>query len=116
MQYVVPAETPPDLKVYISTTAGLEQVTNNNKHVNKLSDSARLNANDFTVGITNEGYISEEEKKTKPQRCTSHDRLIETKPAGKEKTTDNKPAVKPQSSKPRFSVPYHVSLNRAHQQ
>lgn len=49
-----------------------------------------------------------EEKKTKPQRCTTKDQLIKMKPAGKEKTKDRK-----QSSKPRFSVTYHVSLNRA---
>ncbi|XP_028462101.1 tripartite motif-containing protein 35 [Perca flavescens] len=56
-----------------------------------------------------------EEKKTIPQRCTTKDQLIKTKPAGKEKTNDNKTAAKKRSSKPRLNVTYHVSLNRAQQ-
>lgn len=53
------------------------------------------------------------EKKPKPRRCTTKEQLVKSKPAGEEKTKDNKPAVKKQSSKPRFSVTYHISLNRA---
>ncbi len=50
------------------------------------------------------------EETTKPQ---VKNQLIKTKQTGKEKTKDNSPAVKKQSSKPVFSVIYHVSLNRA---
>lgn len=75
---------------------------------------------DINTALTNSNKMSEcgnlTEKKKKTQRCTSKDQLIETKAAGNEKTKENKPAVKKQSSKPRFSVAYHVSLNRAHQQ
>lgn len=75
----------------------------------KMSECGRLTEN------KNLSICSMREKKNKPQRCTTKDQLIKTKPTGKEKT-NNKPAVQKQSSKPRFSVTYHVSLNRAHQQ
>uniref|UniRef100_UPI0037E9279E nuclear factor 7, brain-like n=1 Tax=Semicossyphus pulcher TaxID=241346 RepID=UPI0037E9279E len=48
------------------------------------------------------------EKKIKPQGCTVKDKLVK-----KGKTKGNKPAVKNQNSRPRFSVTYHVSLNKA---
>lgn len=54
-----------------------------------------------------------EEKATKHQRRATKDQLIKTKPTGNQKTKDNRPAAKKQSSKPKFSVNYHVSLNRA---
>lgn len=47
------------------------------------------------------GILSEEKKPLK-------DELIKTKPSGKEKTKDKK-----QRRKPKFSVTYHVSLNKA---
>ncbi|XP_029294524.1 tripartite motif-containing protein 35-like [Cottoperca gobio] len=50
---------------------------------------------------------------TKSSGKMSECRTEDKHSAGKEKTKDNKPAVKTQSSKPRFSVAYHVSLNRA---
>ncbi|KAK1886752.1 E3 ubiquitin-protein ligase TRIM39 [Dissostichus eleginoides] len=51
-----------------------------------------------------------EDKKSKPQGGTLKNHIIKTKPA-EQKSKDNK--AKKQSSKPRFSVTYHVSLNRA---
>lgn len=54
-----------------------------------------------------------EEKATKHQRRATKDQLIKTKPTGNQKTKDNRPAAKNQSSKAKFSVNYHVSLNRA---
>ncbi|XP_034543128.1 uncharacterized protein LOC117815489 [Notolabrus celidotus] len=54
-----------------------------------------------------------EEKKSKPQRSAGKGKLVKIKPAGQEKTKENKASVKNQNSKPKFSVTYHVSLNRA---
>ncbi|KAM8771773.1 E3 ubiquitin-protein ligase TRIM7-like isoform 2-T2 [Acanthopagrus schlegelii] len=53
------------------------------------------------------------EKATKHQGRATKDQLIKTKPNGNQKTKDNRPAAKKQSSKPKFSVNYHISLNRA---
>ncbi|KAK5866245.1 hypothetical protein PBY51_020451 [Eleginops maclovinus] len=53
-----------------------------------------------------------EDKQTKLQRSTLKNCIIKTKPA-EQKSKDNKAAFKKQSSKSRFSVTYHVSLNRA---
>lgn len=52
-------------------------------------------------------------KKTESLRITAKDQLTNVKSSGKETTKDNRAAVKKQSNKPRFSVTYHVSLNRA---
>ncbi|XP_073325254.1 E3 ubiquitin-protein ligase TRIM7-like [Pagrus major] len=52
-----------------------------------------------------------EDKATKHQRRAMKDQLIKTKPTGSQKTKDNRPAAKKQSSK--FNTNYHVSLNRA---
>lgn len=73
----------------------------------EISERSRL-AEDKSSAI-----CSVREKKTKPRRCSTKDQLIKSKSSGKEKTKNDKPAVKKQSSKPRFSVTYHVSLNRA---
>ncbi|XP_070711249.1 E3 ubiquitin-protein ligase TRIM35-like [Pempheris klunzingeri] len=66
----------------------------------KMSESGRLTEGKNICS-------TREEKKIKPQRCTTKDQL-NMKPTEKEKTKDKK-----QRSKPRFSVTYHVSLNRA---
>ncbi|KAK5899716.1 hypothetical protein CesoFtcFv8_009163 [Champsocephalus esox] len=65
------------------------------------------------LSTKNNGKKSErlnEGKKSKPQGGTLKNHIIKTKPA-ELKPKDNK--TKNQSSKPRFSVTYHVSLNRA---
>ncbi|KAI4833003.1 hypothetical protein KUCAC02_015937 [Chaenocephalus aceratus] len=65
------------------------------------------------LSTKNNGKKSErlnEGKKSKPQEGTLKNQIIKTKPA-EQKSKDNK--TKKQSSKPRFSVTYHVSLNRA---
>ncbi|XP_074519412.1 nuclear factor 7, brain-like [Halichoeres trimaculatus] len=53
-----------------------------------------------------------EESKTKPKRNNVKGKQVKIKSTGQEKVKVNKPSVKNQSSKPRFSVTYHVSLNK----
>lgn len=53
-----------------------------------------------------------EETKTKPKRSTKKGKQVKIKSTGQEKMKANKPSVKDQSNKPRFSVTYHVSLNK----
>ncbi|XP_071401621.1 E3 ubiquitin-protein ligase TRIM35-like [Centroberyx affinis] len=53
------------------------------------------------------------EGKPQVRRSNKKDQLTKTKPSGKEKKTDSKTPVKKQTSKTRFNVTYHVSLDRA---
>ncbi|TKS68989.1 Nuclear factor 7, ovary [Collichthys lucidus] len=60
------------------------------------------------------GCVTKDKNKSDKQtKHTTKDQLIQTKPTGKEKTKGNRPAVKKQSSKPRFGLTYHISLNSA---
>ena len=62
---MVPADVPSELKVYISTSDGLQpapsgvQIKPENATEEIKKD--RLTADDFVIGITNHGYISEDE-------------------------------------------------------
>lgn len=81
--------------------------------INTASTNSNSKISECLTEEKSAAICSMREKETKPRRCTTKDELIKSKPAGKQKTKGNKPAVKKQSSKPRFSVTYHVSLNRA---
>ncbi|KAG8015221.1 Nuclear factor 7 [Nibea albiflora] len=61
---------------------------------------------------------NQQNKLDQQTKRTTKEQLIQTKPTRKEKTKENRPAVKKQSSKPSFSLTYHISLNTAkhHQQ
>ncbi len=64
VQYVVPAEVPSDLKVYISTSDGLQPAPALHEKLGSPAEEKtkdRLTADDLVTGITNHGYISEDE-------------------------------------------------------
>ncbi|XP_051241501.1 E3 ubiquitin-protein ligase TRIM39-like [Dicentrarchus labrax] len=95
-----------------------DQVTKSNSCTEGDVNTAMTNSNSkmsefMHLTEDNNSICSLREKKTPPQRRASKDQLIKRKPTGTEKAKDNRSAVKKQSSKPRFSVTYHVSLNRA---
>lgn len=88
------------------TEGDINAASTNSK--SKMSECGHLTEDEHSANCTMR------EEKTNPLRRSTKDQLIKTKPTDKkEKTKDNRPAVKTQSRKPRFSVTYHVSLNRA---
>jgi len=71
VQYVVPADTPSDLKVYVSTADGLQPVHNNNKSELHLSPSALVQSQSSVPTKATSKTSSKSNKKSENKRPES---------------------------------------------
>ncbi|XP_041640494.1 E3 ubiquitin-protein ligase TRIM39-like [Cheilinus undulatus] len=85
----------------------------NNNVSSTCSDSIMSECRQQNEDKTTVICSAQEGKKAKLQRQGTKGKQVKAKCSEREKTKNNKPDVNKQSSKLRFSVKYHVSLNRA---
>lgn len=116
MQVSVGPEYVPVEDIVIADDKLMKSKPSTEGDINTTSTDTSSNIPDDCTGVTEEKNKAicspSEEMKTKPLRSTTKNQFSKAEPTRTGKTSDSKPAEKKQSSKIRFSLTYHVSLNK----